>query len=111
MTDPCLQKRQPKLYGREASVSNIFPQLLLDFKSADRQRRLLAAQDLVAYEEHLQASQLKQLIPYFKDLLCADLSDEDDADLCTAAAQFFTPLAEVSPRYTCARNAFYNEPC
>ncbi len=93
--DPCLQKRQPKLYGRVASVSNIFPQLLLDLRSEDRRRSLLAAQDLVAYEEHLQASQLKQLIPLFKDFLFAELSDEDAADLCTAAAQFFTPLAEV----------------
>lgn len=95
VTDPCLQKTQPKLYGREASVSNIFPQLLLDLRSEDRQRRLLAAQDLVAYEEHLQASQLKQLIPFFKEFLFSDLSDEDAADLCTTAAQFFTPLAEV----------------
>lgn len=95
VADPCLQKAQPKLFGRAASVCNIFIQLLLDLKSEDKQRRLLAAEDFVAYEEHLQASHIEQLVPYFKDLLFARLNDGDDAELCAAAAQFFTPLAEV----------------
>jgi hypothetical protein len=93
--DPCLQRPEPRLFGRAASVSNIFPQVLSDLESDDKQRRVLAAQDLVAYEEHLQASHLERLIPHFKDLLFADLNDEDDAELCAAAAQFFTPFAEV----------------
>ncbi len=93
--DPCLERPEPKLFGRAASVSNIFPQLLLELESDDKQRRLLAAQDLVAYEEHLQISHIERLIPNFKDFLFADLDDEDDAALCAAAAQFFTPFAEV----------------
>ena len=76
-------------------VANIFPVLLADLTGEDVQRRVIAAEELLLYQDHLQTSHVQRLVPEFRQLLLADLELEQDAQLCAAAAAFFAPLAEV----------------
>lgn len=93
--DPALSKPKGRLTGRAESVANIFPTLLADMKSEDKQKRVIAAEELVLYQEHLQAPHLQRLVPEFRDLLLKDLEESTDAQLCATAASFFAPLAEL----------------
>lgn len=91
--DPALERPRP--HGRSVTVASIFPVLLADLRSEDLQRKVVAAEELLLYQDHLQAGHIQRLVPEFKQLLLVDLQTEQDAQLCAAAAAFFTPLAEV----------------
>lgn len=93
--DPANHKPKGRLTGRAESVANIFPTLLADLKSQDKAKRVIAAEELVVYQEHLQAPHLQRLVPEFRDLLVHNLEEEADAQLCASAASFFAPLAEL----------------
>ena len=93
--DPALSKPQGRLTGRAESVANIFPTLLADLESEDIQKRVIAAEELVLYQEHLQATHLQRLVPEFRGFLLKDLEETADPQLSASAASFFAPLAEL----------------